>query len=150
MAIENRNLEAGTVLAGRYLGARYECVVLESEGVKAYSLEDETIHKSPSAAASRVMGGKAVNGWRFWSLAGEVEEKPARQAKTPTATKTATAPGKLTKVIKHVPNQKGVAEGWKKWWCSACMKAFVVEGLDSPGACPEGHAAEAEGELSVE
>lgn len=33
MAIENRNLEAGTVLAGRYLGTRYECVVLESEGV---------------------------------------------------------------------------------------------------------------------
>jgi len=149
MAIEDRNLGAGTVLAGRYKGMRYECLVLESDGMKAYSLEDGTIHRSPSAAASKVMGGKAVNGWRFWSPAGEVEENSVQQAKAPGAAKPEGVATKTMKVIKHVPNQKGVAEGWKKWWCSACMKAFVVEGMETPAACPEGHAAEARDELSV-
>ena len=75
MAIENRNLEAGTRLVANYKKQRYVCTVeAEGEGV-AYVLEDGTRHKSPSAAGMKVMGGKAVNGWRFWSLEGE--EKPA-------------------------------------------------------------------------
>lgn len=34
----------------------------EEEGNVVFVLEDGTKHRSPSAAASRVMGGKAVNG----------------------------------------------------------------------------------------
>jgi len=148
MVIENRNLEAGTVLAARYKGKRYECTVLESDGVKAYSLEDNSIHKSPSAAASKVMDGASVNGWRFWSLASEVEEKPERAvaARTP---KPATVVTKLVKVIKRVPNQKGVAEGSTKWWCSACMKAFVAEGTLIPPQCPESHPREQADEFAA-
>ena len=144
MVIGNRNLEAGTLLAGRYKGKRYECTVLESEGVKAYSLEDGSIHKSPSAAASKLMDGASVNGWRFWSLAIEGEEKPAREAKpTSLATKT-------VKVIKKMPNQKGVPEGSTKFWCSGCMKAFVAETTLVPEQCPEGHARDTADEVTTE
>ncbi len=137
MVIENRNLEAGTILAGRYKGKHYECTVLESEGVKVYSLEDGSIHKSPSAAASKLMHGASVNGWRFWSLATGGDEKPARGAKPTKSIAT-----KTLKVIKKMPNQKGVAEGSTKFWCSGCMKAFVAESLLPPETCPEGHARE--------
>ena len=145
MVVENRDLAAGTVLTGRYKGKRYECTVLESEGVKAYSLEDESIHRSPSAAASKLMGGASVNGWRFWSVASDLEEEPAQAEKPASATPVAT---KLVKVIKRVPNQKGVAEGSMKWWCSACMKAFVAAGNSVPETCPEGHAREAADEFA--
>ena len=141
MVIETRDLAAGTVLAGRYKGTRFECTVLEAEGRKAYSLEDGSIHPSPSAAASKVMGGGSVNGWRFWSLATEVTEKPAKAEKAP-KTKTESVATKMVRIIKKLPNQKGVAEGSTKFWCSACMKAFVAEATLIPETCPEGHARE--------
>jgi len=145
MVVENRDLPAGTVLSGRYKGKRYECTVLESEGVKAYSLEDGSIHRSPSAAASKLMGGASVNGWRFWSIAGEAETEPLKAEKPAKAPAVAT---KLVKVIKRVANQKGVAEGSMKWWCAACMKAFVAVGSSVPETCPEGHAREAADEFA--
>ncbi len=137
MAIENRNLEAGTLLAGRYKGKRHECTVLESDGVKAYSLEDGSIHRSLSAAASKLMDGASVNGWRFWSLANELDDE-RRPAERPTAREPKPVT-KTVKVIKRVPNQKGIPEGSTKWWCSACMKGFVAEGASVPEVCPEGH-----------
>lgn len=75
MAIEDRNLKPGTRLTGKYKKQDYSCDVLEVEDEKTrekavrYRLEDGREFKSPSSAASAVMGGKAVNGWRFWSLA---------------------------------------------------------------------------------
>ena len=144
MVIENRNLAAGTILAGRYKGKRYECTVLESEGVKAYSLEDNSIHKSPSAAASKIMDGASVNGWRFWSLASEVVEKA--KAEKPAAKPTV---AKMVTVIKKLPNQKGVAEGSTKFWCSACQKSFVVGTTLVPEKCPEGHAREMADEFAA-
>ena len=127
----------------RYKGTRYECTVLEADGRKAYSLEDGSIHPSPSAAASKVMGGTSANGWRFWSLATELPEKPVK-AEAPKAGKTKSEPiaTKMVKIIKKLPNQKGVAEGSTKFFCSACMKAFVAETTLVPEKCPEGHARE--------
>lgn len=148
MVIENRNLAAGTVLAGRYKGTRYECTVLEAEGKTAYSLEDGSIHPSPSAAASKVMGGGSVNGWRFWSLATEVEEKPAKAEKAPKAAKTESIATKMVKVIKKLPNQKGVPEGSTKFFCSGCMKAFIAQTTNVPETCPEGHARETADEFA--
>ena len=61
MVIENRNLEAGARLVANYKKSRYVCTVEaaeEGEGV-VYVLEDGSKHKSPSAAGSKVMGGKA-------------------------------------------------------------------------------------------
>jgi hypothetical protein len=119
-----------------YKKQRYVCSVeAESEGV-AYVLEDGTRHKSPSAAAMKVMGGKAVNGWRFWSLEGDEKavttHKPERAAKEPKAKK-------AWKLIYRSPNQQRVAEGKTRWFCCACMKSFVVDGDDEPQVCPEGH-----------
>ena len=141
MPITNRNLPAGTVLAGRYKGQTYRCTVLENEGRLAYSLEDNSIHPSPSAAASKVMGGTSANGWRFWSLEGDLPEK-ATKAKAEKTTKPTSIATKMVRVIKKLPNQKGVAEGSTKFFCSACMKAFVASGSHIPPQCPEGHARE--------
>jgi hypothetical protein len=95
----------------------------------------------PDSIGSR----RPLNGWRFWSVASDVEEEPAQAEKPASATPVAT---KLVKVIKRVPNQKGVAEGSMKWWCSACMKAFVAAGNSVPETCPEGHAREAADEFA--
>jgi len=128
------------VLTGRYKGKRYECVVLESEGATDYSLEDGSIHASLSAAASKLMDGASVNGWRLWSLAAEVADEMTPKAARPSR-RTAEVATKTVKVIKRVPNQRGVAEGSRKWWCSACMKGFVAEGTLIPDRCPKDMAA---------
>ncbi len=134
MAIENRNLEAGTRLVAKYKKQIYICTVeAEGEGV-VYVLEDGTRHKSPSSAGMKVMGGKAVNGWRFWSLEGESarttqEEKPTREPRA----------RKARKLIYRSPNQQRVAEGKTRWFCTACMKSFVQDGDAEPQVCPEGH-----------
>ena len=72
----------------------------EGEGVR-FALEDGRKFKSASSAASALMGGKAVNGWRFWSVQGaepkakEGREKPETQA------------AKSKRLVYRVPNQKG-------------------------------------------
>ena len=134
--IENRNLGVGTKLVANYKKQRYVCTVEaaeEGEGV-LYVLEDGSKHKSPSAAGMKVMGGKAVNGWRFWSLEGGATpasngatEKPPRQAKP-----------KAKKLIFKTPNQQNLKEGEVRWFCAACMKGFVA-GTDQPQVCPDGH-----------
>ena len=88
------------------------------------------------------MKGVACNGWRFWSLEGELPEK---KEKTTTSGK-----GKQVKLIKRVPNQKGVDEGQMKWFCSSCMKSFVTDSTDEPDSCPEGHPKLGEAEVAVE
>ncbi len=81
MPIDNRNLEAGTRLAARYKGATHTCEVVQTEEGLRYRLADGREFKSPSSAASAVMGGMAANGWRFWSLAEELAEKAAAPKK---------------------------------------------------------------------
>ena len=55
-----------------YKKQRYVCVVeADEEGKLAFVLEDGKRFKSPSSAASAVMGGSAANGWRFWALESE-------------------------------------------------------------------------------
>ena len=74
MAIDGglRNkLAVGTRLMARYKGAGYVAeVVAGQEGKMRYRLADGREFKSPSAAASAVMGGIGANGWRFWTLEG--------------------------------------------------------------------------------
>jgi hypothetical protein len=79
-------LEPGTVLVAKYKGAEHRAeVITGDEGRTLYRLDDGREFKSPSSAASAVMGGIAANGWRFWSLAAEV---PATDARSTPATKT--------------------------------------------------------------
>ena len=46
-----------------------------------FVLEDGRKFKSASSAASAVMGGKAVNGWRFWSVQG-AEPRQRKEARS--------------------------------------------------------------------
>ncbi len=139
MAIENRNLPVGTRLVAKYKKQTYVCTVEAGEGAEgvAYVIEDGKRFKSPSAAGSHIMGGKAVNGWRFWSLEGETAQ--------PTEGSTETDKGrgpkgrKQRKLLFKVPNQRGAGAGKTRCFCSACMNGFEVEGEDEPQVCPNGH-----------
>ena len=138
MALENRNLEAGTRLVARYKGQTYSAEVVQTEEGLRYRLEDGRDFKSPSAAGSAVMGGTACNGWRFWSLEGQ---EPARKERKEPKAK---GKGKRSKfrTIKKLPNQQGLEEGQVRYFCSACMKSFVVEDGQESEACLEGHSAQ--------
>jgi hypothetical protein len=81
MPIADRNLSGGTRLVGRYKGATYRAEVVQTDESLRYRLEDGREFKSPSSAASAVMGGKAVNGWRLWSVADEATDAPSQTAK---------------------------------------------------------------------
>lgn len=130
MAIKERNLEVGTVLVGTYKKQSYECRVEEDEGKQAFVLQDGRRFKSSSAAASAIMNGKAVNGWLFWSLAAETLEGPAPALRSST--------GK-NKLIRRLPNQKGIEAGKARYWCDGCMKSFIDEAASLPEKCPAGH-----------
>jgi hypothetical protein len=140
MAIEDRNLPVGTRIWANYKKARYVCTVEagEEEGGLAFVLEDGSRHKSPSAAGSKVMGGKAVNGWRFWTVEGDAPAAPAPEAK-PERKARGSRKNKPSKTITKMADQTGAAEGQTRFFCSACMDAFAVEGTEEPEACPKGH-----------
>ena len=137
MPLENRNLEPGTVLVARYKKAERTCEVVQTDdatpgsaqsGIR-YRLDDGTEHRSPSSAGKQAMGGISCNGWRFWSLQGDL--KPAKAAKEPKAEKPAKAPAK--KAAKKTAAKKG--KGAKKakaarmassgsYGCGACGAEF--------------------------
>ena len=73
MAVEKREFSAGTVLVARYKKQAYRLTVVATEQGVRFRLEDGREFKSLSAAGSHLMGGKAVNGWRFWTLEGEAK-----------------------------------------------------------------------------
>ena len=140
MPIENRDLPVGTRLVAKYKTQNYLCLVEAAEGGEGvvYALQGGKRHKSPSSAGMEVMGGKAVNGWRFWSVEGKTH--PAGETPAPAATETPAKTRKARKTIYKLPNQQGVAQGKTKWFCTACMKSFVADGAAEPQVCPEGHA----------
>ncbi|MEO6043459.1 MAG: DUF2924 domain-containing protein [Tepidiformaceae bacterium] len=143
MAITNRELVAGTKLVGRYKGQQHTVLVVgDADPGFGYELNNGTIYKSLSAAGSVVMKGVSCNGWRFWSVEGDEAEKP-----TPKPKATALA-GKLRQ-LRRVPNQKGVAEGSVKWFCSGCMASFLADTVNEPQACPNGHPRMATDELAT-
>ena len=79
MSIENRNLKAGTKLVARYKGKEHTAEVVKTDDGLRYRLKDGREFKSPSSAGSAVMGGKACNGWKFWSIA-EAPASPVESA----------------------------------------------------------------------
>ena len=142
MAIENRNLPVGTRLVAKYKKQAYVCTLEagEEDGAVVFVLEDGSKHKSPSAAGSKVMGGKAVNGWRFWSVEGEAPEAPADAgAEKPAKTRSRSKSKAKQKIVFKTP-QTGAHPGKVHYFCSACMKGFdIAEGEAEPEACPQGH-----------
>jgi hypothetical protein len=143
MTITNRNLEPGTRLVASYKKQTYVCTVEGEEGEGlAYVLGDGSRFKSPSSAAMKVMGGKAVNSWKFWSLEGD---EPASLNAPTTATKkegktTRRGSRKSTYQVVHVDkSQADLAEGEVRWLCDACLKSFVLPAGQVPAECPNGH-----------
>ena len=158
MPITNRELPVGTILTGTLKKTVYQAeVVATPDGIR-YRV-NATDFKSPSAAGSAVMNGVACNGWRFWSVEGgetpqtDAERLVSEVAKTVTKAKPAKAPkgpaSTKFKQVKRNPNQKHVAEGQVRWFCSACMKGFQIAEGETPEACPEDHPREVEDELAV-
>jgi hypothetical protein len=142
MTIENRDLPAGARLRATYKKQPYGCrVEREGDGKLAFVLEGGRRFKSPSAAASAVMGGKAVNGWLFWSLTPDQDEAES-VSEVPKASK-------KMRSIYRLPNQKGLAPGKRRWFCTACRKSFIVDALLEPQACPAGHRID-DAEVAVE
>ncbi len=127
MAIEDRNLAAGTKLVARYKGKEYTAEVVETEEGLRYRLEDGKEFKSLSSAGSAVMGGSACNGWRFWNVAGSEKAKPKKTSKK--AAKENANPG------------NGLIErmGDGRYFCSACQEAFDAPKGVEPQGCPKGH-----------
>ena len=146
MALENRDLKAGQKLVARYKGQEHTVLVLgDDKAGLGFELDGKTIFKSLSTAGNAVTGG-SVNGWRFWSLEGELKAKRETEAKP--AGRKGVKPEARVKQIRRVPNQKGVAEGQIKWHCSACMASFLADGPTEPDACPQGHPREATDEFT--
>ena len=144
MTIENRALAPGTQLVGNYKKATYVCEVIQTaEGETRFQLEDGQLFNSPSSAGKAVMHGIACNGWRFWSLAGE-RRVASKTRSAPEAAVKPTSGRKRSRQLKKLPNQRGVEEGQVRWFCSGCMKGFLVPLGQEPASCPEGHPAEIE------
>jgi RAMA domain-containing protein len=148
MPIDNRDLVVeGARLTGSYKKQTFVCeVAKDGEGNLVFKVDGKEF-KSPSAAGSHVMGGGAVNGWRFWSIEGEATTanvaadsgdkpaKPERKAKGPRKTP-------KSKVIRRMDEQPSdLEEGQIAWWCAACQARFIA-GTETPEVCPEGHRAD--------
>lgn len=146
MVITNRDLPAGTRLVGKYKKQTFVCTVgvgEHGEGI-AFVLEDGQRFKSPSSAASHVMGGGAVNGWRFWSVEGaEPESAPTEAA---TANIDALLAGASKAKAERKPRSRPKFKLFEKmpdgrFWCQACQKPFDSAD-EKPEACAEGHRAD--------
>lgn len=145
MAIENRNLEVGTRLVGRYKGKTTVCLVEEKEGETVFKLEgQDKAYKSLSSAATEITKGP-INGWKFWSVEG-AEAAPAKasgaKARSPKPQAKKRQSGRqrqkpATKVIHLHENQEDLPEGQARYWCHACMGSFLA--FEEPTQCPEGH-----------
>ena len=131
MAIENRELEAGTKLIARYKKEEHRAeVVAGEEGKVKYRLADGREFKSPSAAGTAITS-KACNGWAFWSV------EPAGAPAEPGEPETPEQPPAAG--FRQVANQKGVEEGQVRLYCDACQKSFTTPIDQQPETCPEGH-----------
>lgn len=153
MTIENRNLWAGAKLVATYKKAEHFCEVLKTDEGLAFQFKDGKVFKSPSSAGKAITGRVSCDGWKFWSLASEGSAPPTEVVTTETAEPKAKATKavatRVVRVIRKMPNQKGVAEGSTKWWCSGCMKAFVTESIELPEQCTEGHLKEQTDEFAA-
>src|SRR5688572_8791359 len=118
MPLDKRELSVGTKLTARYKKKEHTAEVVQTEQGLRYRLSDGKEFKSLSAAGMAITGG-AVNGWKFWSLAGEGSTEAEETESTPPEA-TPAATGAKTKVIKRTPNQKGAPEGQVKWFCNGC------------------------------
>ena len=148
MAIENRNLEAGTKLIAKYKKEEFKAeVIAGEEGKVKYRLADGREFKSLSSAGTAITS-KACNGWAFWSLEAngtpaESPEPESSEGQKEAAEDAETPDPPSASVFRRVPNQKGVGEGEVRLYCDACQKSFTTPADQLPESCPEGHGPDA-------
>ena len=131
MALEDRNLKAGTKLAARYKGEDFTAEVVKGEDGIRYRLADGREFKSPSSAGSAILDGKACNGWRFWSLA----ESDGKANKAPKKTSR-----KKARTFEELARQDDQPEDEARYYCEGCADGFSLPPGDSaPKECPKGH-----------
>jgi len=130
MPLENRNLEPGTTLVARYKKAERTCEVVQTDEGVRFRLDDGTEHRSPSSAGKQAMGGVACNGWRFWSLQGDL--KPAKEPKAKKAAKSE-KPAKVA--TKKAAAKKGAKKPAKKGKATKKAARMASAGSYGCGAC---------------
>ena len=133
MAIEDRNLKAGTKLVARYKGEEHTAEVVKTDEGLRYRLADGREFKSPSSAGSAIMNGSACNGWRFWSVAGE-EPKPKKAAMKGKA-KAKGGENSDNGLITRLEDGR--------YFCAACQDTFEAPAGVEPQGCPKGHTPDA-------
>lgn len=145
MAIENRNLEAGTRLVGRYKGKTTVCLVeAGTEGQVLFRLDgkDKTF-TSLSAAATEITRGP-INGWKFWTVEGAEPLKASTMQKVAKGSKVAPQKAKRSRpkhcMIRPHENQTELSEGETRYWCDGCMASFTA--FEEPSQCANGHRVE--------
>jgi hypothetical protein len=121
VAIENRNLEPGTVLVARYKGKEHRCEVVQTDDGLRFRVDGQD-YRSPSSAGKAVMDGVACNGWRFWSVEG-TEPKP-RKAKAPKKAVVKKAPAKKSSKAKKGKAKAATAKSRASYGCGACGATF--------------------------
>ena len=141
MAVEKMEFSTGTVLVARYKKQPYRLTVVATEQGVRFRLEDGREFKSLSATGSHLMGGKAVNGWRFWTLEGE--GKLAIAGTLGTAQEQPRSVG--APLIHEMDNQENVPARRRRWWCTACCDGFLVPAGITPQGCPKGHSEDSTG-----
>lgn len=122
MPIENRELTAGTRLVARYRGKEHTCEVVRTNDGLRYRLKDGKEFNSPSSAGMQITSGIAVNGWRFWSVKGDLKAPPAKgekPTKSPTK-KSAKSKGKKSPK-KKVARATAADDSYS---CGACGQNF--------------------------
>ncbi len=148
MALENRKLEVGTKLVARYKKEEHRAEVVAGEGDKTLiRLADGREFTSVSAAGSAVMGGVACNGWRFWSLEGAEEAKPA-EAEKPKAERKGGSKGKGKQGAKPKTGENGTeasAKGKGPVACGDCGQEFETSREAADHVRDEHKSAEAPG-----
>lgn len=130
MPLENRNMEPGTVLVARYKKQDRTCEVVQTDDGLRYRLDDGTEHRSPSSAGKAAMGGVACNGWRFWSLAGDLKPAKESRPKKAKAEKQAKAPAKKKGATKKSKSKKGKSAKMASaasYGCGACGQEFPTQ-----------------------
>ena len=154
MSITDRNLKSGTRLASCYKGREYSADVVQTEEGARYRLEDGREFKSPSSAGSAVMGGKACNGWRFWSLA-HGEAIKARAGKRRGKGRTKNAPRAFERLSQvgahnlHRTAEPGMHSGESAGWrpVRSCVSTGVLRLIGEGGLPHAAGGAGADGEV---
>lgn len=147
------NTDGQAWFVGSYKGATYRAVQLEDGAfaVPSLSIEDEEVDATLTGERFKSLSnaGHAVAAFVLARLGLENKTPPARAtfklvsgtvAERVKATSTKGSKARALRIFKRSPVNH-VAAGQSRWFCSACMASFVVEGDDEPSSCPQGHTA---------